>query len=162
VLFDPFLRPHDAVSKETRSNKSRRFTQESQFPVERIIQLTGLCQLDTPKQQASQQSRRDVMTKHVAEIVTFKLADGIKTENFVALMQKTEAFVRAQDGFLHRQLSQGEDGSWTDYVIWRDLATAQKVAQAFMQQDFTPDVMAAIAPETANMRHEEVQWSMAA
>ncbi|OBY25089.1 hypothetical protein [Leisingera sp. JC1] len=101
------------------------------------------------------------MSKHVAEIVTFKLADGVSPADFTALMQRTEGFVRAQDGFVTRQLSQGEDGSWTDYVVWQDMATAQKVAQEFMQQDFTPEVMAAIAPDSASMRHEEVQWQMA-
>ncbi|MGR3758819.1 hypothetical protein ACUXV3_01595 [Roseobacteraceae bacterium NS-SX3] len=100
------------------------------------------------------------MSKHVAEIVTFKLADGVSAAEFTALMQRTEGFVRAQDGFVTRRLSQGADGSWTDYVVWKDMATAEKVAAEFMQQDFTPDVMAAIAPDSANMRHEEVQWHM--
>ncbi|MFW8637520.1 hypothetical protein [Cribrihabitans pelagius] len=100
------------------------------------------------------------MSKHVAEIVTFKLADGVSAAEFTSLMQRTETFVRAQDGFLHRQLSQGADGCWTDYVVWKDRATAERVAQAFMQQDFTPEVMAAIAPDSARMRHEEVLWDM--
>ncbi|MEW2911728.1 hypothetical protein [Leisingera sp. JC11] len=101
------------------------------------------------------------MSKHAAEIVTFKLAEGVSPADFTALMQRTEGFVRAQDGFVTRQLSQGEDGKWTDYVVWKDMATAQKVAQEFMQQDFAPEVMAAIAPDSASMRHEEVQWGMA-
>ncbi|KII19235.1 hypothetical protein [Phaeobacter sp. S60] len=101
------------------------------------------------------------MDKHVAEIVTFHLAEGVKTAEFVALMQRTEGFVRAQSGFLHRQLTQGADGSWTDYVVWQDMATAKEVAQSFMTQEFSAEVMAAIAPDTAKMRHEEVLWSMA-
>ncbi|WP_323779015.1 hypothetical protein [Leisingera sp.] len=101
------------------------------------------------------------MRKHVAEIVTFKLEKGVSPADFVALMQRTEGFVRAQAGFVRRQLSQGADGSWTDYVLWQDMATAQQVAQEFMQQDFTPEVIAAIAPGSAHMRHEEVFWGMA-
>jgi len=101
------------------------------------------------------------MSKHVAEIVTFKLADGVSPEKFVALSQASEAFVRAQAGFVHRQLSQGEDGSWTDYVIWKDMETARKVAAEFHNQDFCGDLMAAIAPDTAKMRHETVLWDMA-
>ncbi|MFS4582739.1 hypothetical protein [Phaeobacter sp. C3_T13_0] len=102
------------------------------------------------------------MNKHVAEIVTFHLADGVKKQDFVTLMQKTEGFVRAQSGFVHRQLSQGSDGSWTDYVVWENMAKAQAVAQSFMQQDFAPMVMAAMAPDTAKMRHEDVLWMMEA
>ncbi|MBY6137880.1 hypothetical protein KUV26_00345 [Leisingera daeponensis] len=101
------------------------------------------------------------MSKHVAEIVTFKLADGVSPADFTALMQRTEGFVRAQNGFITRQLSQGEDGSWTDYVVWKDMATAQKVAKTFMQQEFAPEVVAALAPDSASMRHEEVLWQMA-
>ncbi|OED48680.1 hypothetical protein AB838_09145 [Rhodobacteraceae bacterium (ex Bugula neritina AB1)] len=101
------------------------------------------------------------MRKHVAEIVTFKLADGVSPADFMALMQRTEDFVRKQDGLVTRQLSQGEDGKWTDYVVWKDMATAQNVAQTFMQQEFAPEVVAALAPDSASMRHEEVLWQMA-
>ncbi|SLN34476.1 hypothetical protein TRL7639_01573 [Falsiruegeria litorea R37] len=98
----------------------------------------------------------------VAEIVTFTLAAGISDAEFVALSQASEAFVRATPGFLHRQLSKGMDGRWTDYVIWQDMETAQRVAASFPSQDFAPALMAAIAPGSAEMRHEEVHWQMMA
>jgi hypothetical protein len=99
---------------------------------------------------------------HVAEIVTFHLADGVSPDAFVELSQATETFVRSNPGFLHRQLSQGEDGSWTDYVVWRDMDTAQRVAKSFADQEFAPKLMAAIDPETVKMRHEPIHWDMAA
>lgn len=99
---------------------------------------------------------------HVAEIVTFHLAEGVSPDAFVKLSRATEAFVRAHPGFLHRQLSRGEDGSWTDYVVWRDMNTAQRVAKAFADQAFAPELMAAIDPETVKMRHEHIHWDMAA
>ncbi|MEX0304401.1 MAG: hypothetical protein AB3N24_18425 [Leisingera sp.] len=101
------------------------------------------------------------MSKHVAEIVTFELAEGVSPAEFVALSQASEAFVRAQPGFLHRQLSRGADGRWTDYVIWKDMDTAKSVAEEFHKQDFCAGLMQAIAKSTANMRHEEVLWDMA-
>ncbi|WP_171207333.1 MULTISPECIES: hypothetical protein [unclassified Ruegeria] len=99
---------------------------------------------------------------HVAEIVTFTLANGTTPEEFVKLSQSTEAFVRAAPGFTHRQLSQGEDGRWTDYVIWADMKAAKDAAAQFPQQDFAPALMAAIDPETMQMRHENVLWNMTA
>lgn len=99
---------------------------------------------------------------HVAEIVTFTLAAGTTSEDFVKLSQRTEAFVRAAPGFAHRQLSQGEDGRWTDYVVWTDEKSAKDAAAAFMQQDFAPALMAAINPDSAQMRHETVLWKMTA
>ena len=98
----------------------------------------------------------------VAEIVTFTLAPGISDPEFVALSQASETFVRATPGFMHRHLSKGADGRWTDYVIWQNMETAQKVATLFPQHGFAPALMAAIAPGSEQMRHEEVHWQMMA
>ena len=97
---------------------------------------------------------------HVAEIVTFTLAEGTSPEAFVKLSQSTESFVRAAPGFAHRHLSQGEDGRWTDYVVWQDMKAAQTAAAEFPQQEFAPALMAAINPESMQMRHEAVLWKM--
>ncbi|KIC43472.1 hypothetical protein RA27_06195 [Ruegeria sp. ANG-R] len=99
---------------------------------------------------------------HVAEIVTFTLADGTKPEEFVKLSQASETFVRAAPGFAHRQLSHGEDGRWTDYVVWTDMKSAQNAAAAFMQQDCAAAMMAVINPDSVQMRHENVLWNMTA
>ncbi|GAA6158196.1 MULTISPECIES: hypothetical protein [Ruegeria] len=99
---------------------------------------------------------------HVAEIVTFSLADSTTPEAFVKLSQSTEAFVRAAPGFAHRQLSQGEDGRWTDYVVWTDMKAAQNAAAQFPQQDFAAALMTAIKPDSIQMRHEKVLWNMIA
>ncbi len=99
---------------------------------------------------------------HVAEIVTFTLANGTSPEEFVKLSQTSEAFVRSAPGFAHRQLSHGEDGRWTDYVVWTDMKAAKDAAAQFPQQDFCANLMAAINPESIQMRHENVQWNMTA
>ena len=102
------------------------------------------------------------MPQHVAEIVSFELAEGVTPEQFVTLSQASEAYIRAAPGFLHRQLSHGEDGRWTDYVIWADIKCAKSIADDFPKQEFAPALMAAIATGSAKMRHETVLWHMAA
>ncbi|WP_298847864.1 hypothetical protein [uncultured Ruegeria sp.] len=99
---------------------------------------------------------------HVAEIVTFTLANGTTPEEFVKLSQASEAFVRSAPGFAHRQLSQGEDGRWTDYVVWTDMKAAQKAAAQFPKQKCAAGMMAAINPDSVQMRHETVLWNMTA
>ncbi len=99
---------------------------------------------------------------HVAEIVTFSLANGTTPAEFVKLSQASEGFVRSAPGFTHRHLSQGEDGRWTDYVVWTDMKAAKDAAAQFPQQDFCADLMAAINPESIQMRHENVLWNMTA
>jgi hypothetical protein len=101
-------------------------------------------------------------TNPVAEIVTFTLAGGITPEAFVALSQQSEAFVRAQPGFMFRRLSCGDDGRWSDHVIWRDHASAQAAAEAFSRQPFAAALMQAIEPGSIDMRHEDILWQMAA
>ncbi len=98
----------------------------------------------------------------VAEFVTFTLADGTTAEEFIKLSQASEAFVRAAPGFVHRHLSQGEDGCWTDCVVWQNMNAAQDAAAKFPQQEFAPALMAAIKSGSEKMRHENVLWNMTA
>lgn len=97
--------------------------------------------------------------QNVAETVTFKLAPTITPDQFITLMKTTEAFVQNNPGFVFRRLSSGEDGRWTDTVIWSDMATAKAAADAFPQQDFAAAVMAAIDAETVEIRHEIIHWT---
>lgn len=97
---------------------------------------------------------------HVAEIVTFTLADGTTPEQFVGLSRASEAFVRAAPGFALRRLSQGQDGRWTDYVVWSDMKSAHDAAAEFSQQPFAAGMMAAINPDSLQMRHETVLWTL--
>lgn len=101
------------------------------------------------------------MTQNVAETVSFELAPGITADQFIALSKQSEAFVRQNPGFVFRRLSAGEDGRWTDTVIWADMDTAQAAAADFPNQDFAPALMAAIAPDSVQMRHETIHWTVA-
>lgn len=97
----------------------------------------------------------------VAEIVTFKQADGITDTALIMAAKGTEAFVKSAPGFLSRTLSKGEDGTWTDYVIWADMDAARTAGQAAMAEASFAPFMAAIAPDSVTMRHEPVAWSIA-
>lgn len=102
------------------------------------------------------------MTKPVIEIVTFSLAEGVTPEAFLEINKGTEAFIRSMPGFMHRQLSHAEDGRWTDYVTWDSMESAKAAAAAFMADGCTAELMKAILPDSANMRHETLLWDMAA
>lgn len=102
------------------------------------------------------------MKNAVAEIVTFALADTVDPAAFVEISKGTESFVRSLPGFVHRQLSLGEDGRWTDYVIWDSMEAARSAAEAFMKAECAAALMTAIAPDTVKMRHEKILWKMAA
>lgn len=97
----------------------------------------------------------------VAETVTFRLNTDVTAAQFIALSKQSTDFVRANPGFVFRRLSAGEDGSWTDTVIWKDMETALEVAESFGKQDFAPALMAAIKPDSVQIRHETIHWTLA-
>lgn len=96
----------------------------------------------------------------VAEIVTFTLNDGVDETAFVEATKGTEAFVSTAPGFISRQLSRGQNGIWTDYVLWSDLASAQAAGAAVMAEPGFAQFIGAIDPNSVKMRHEPVIWSM--
>jgi len=98
----------------------------------------------------------------VAEVVRFELVKDVSDAQFVTLSQTSEDYVRSANGFLTRTLSKGEDGRWTDYVLWKDMEAALAMAAEFPKQAFAKDLMAAIAPNTVKMEHQTVLWQMSA
>jgi hypothetical protein len=96
----------------------------------------------------------------VAEIVTFRLADGIGDARFLDAARATEAFVRAAPGFVARRLTRGDDGRWTDYVEWDSLASAQAAAERIMADPGAADFIGAIAPDSIEMRHEALRLAL--
>ncbi len=102
------------------------------------------------------------MTLNVAETVTFELAEQVSSADFITHIKATEGFVRNCPGFVFRRLSCGDDGRWTDTVIWADMETAQAAAKAFEAQPFLPALMATMKPGSVQMRHETIHWTMGA
>jgi hypothetical protein len=94
------------------------------------------------------------------EIVTFRLVPGVETAAFVQAAHATEAPLRGQPGFLRRRLVQGADGQWTDWVEWRDTASAHAAAEAMMAEPAFGPFIAMIAMDTVVMRHETMAFAM--
>lgn len=94
------------------------------------------------------------------EVVTFRLVPGADPAAFVSAARATEAPVRAQPGFLRRRLVQGPDGRWTDWVEWRDAASAEAAAQAMMAEPAFGPFMAQIDADGLVMRHEVLAFAM--
>lgn len=98
-------------------------------------------------------------SSQVAEIVTFELNEGVSDADYIALNQKSHAYVSYARGFVSRKLSKSADGRWTDYVVWQNLEDAMAAQAGFMDQDFAPDMIGAINAETLRMEHQNVMWS---
>jgi hypothetical protein len=96
-----------------------------------------------------------------AEIVTFRLVEGISPSQFLEDAKKTLPVWKEFGGCLERSLSVGEDGLWTDYIIWKDLETAIKAAEDVPKDPRFADFGKAIDPASADMRHTnvEIKWA---
>ncbi len=88
-----------------------------------------------------------------AEIVTFRLQSGTDEVDFLRAAQATEAPLAAQPGFLRRSLCRDDTGQWTDYVEWRDLASARAAAELMIALPEFGTFVAAMDPDTLSMRH---------
>jgi hypothetical protein len=95
----------------------------------------------------------------IAEIVTFTLIAGADPAAFLEAARATDPLVQAQPGFVARQLSQGPDGRWTDYVLWQDIEAAHAASQAVMQDAGFGAFAAMIDAGAMQMRHEEILWT---
>lgn len=96
----------------------------------------------------------------VAEIVSFKPKAGTDAAQFLTDIQATDAVVRAASGFVSRNLSKGEDGAWTDYVLWQSMDDAMNAAETVVKDPSFAPLGAAIDMDTLVMRHETVLWQM--
>ena len=94
------------------------------------------------------------------EVVTFRLVAGADDAAFIEAARATEAPLAGQPGFLRRRLVQAADGQWTDWVEWRDAASAHAAAEAMMAEPAFAPFMALIDGASVIMRHEALAFAM--
>ena len=105
-------------------------------------------------------SARGTPPTAIAEVVSFRINQGIDDTEFNSAARATEGLVRAQSGFLARYLVLADSGVWTDFVVWENAARARAAATAVMQAAAFAPFMAAIDVSSIEMSHQPVCWSM--
>jgi hypothetical protein len=96
----------------------------------------------------------------VAEIVTFRLAQGVADDAFLETARGTQPFVNAAPGFVARRLSRADDGTWTDHVVWSSMDQAMAAAEALMTEPAAAPFLQAIDMTSLAMRHEAILLQM--
>lgn len=94
--------------------------------------------------------------ERVAEIVTFRLADGAEVADFVAAAAGMAPFLDETGAVLSRTLSRDADGLWTDYILWSSLSAAKSAAADLPAHPAAAPFMSAIAFDTVVMRHADI------
>ena len=93
------------------------------------------------------------------EIVEFRLGRGTGAA-FVAANQPLNDWLRAQPGFVSRQLAERDDGSYIDFLIWASRSDADAAAGKVMAVFGEADAMTMIDPESIRMSHAPVLMSL--
>ncbi len=96
----------------------------------------------------------------IAEIVHFRLADGVTEARFLEATSKMQPLVEAAPGYVSRHLSKNDDGSWTDYLVWTDLEKAEAAAASILSDPKAEDFGQAIDATSVEMRHETIMMQM--
>ncbi|MEL6608667.1 MAG: hypothetical protein AAFO58_11750 [Pseudomonadota bacterium] len=95
-----------------------------------------------------------------AEIVSFRLIDGADPAAFLDAAAATRAVLEAFGGCRARYLTRGDDGTWTDIVIWTDRATALAAAQHVVKDPAFAPFGAMIDGPSVTMGHADILWQM--
>jgi len=76
------------------------------------------------------------MTDQIIELATITLAEG-KTEDelLIASDNFQRDFLDQQSGFLRRDMVRGNDGSYTDIILWESRAHADAVFKQAMKSE---------------------------
>jgi hypothetical protein len=93
------------------------------------------------------------MTTTVIELVTYKLNQGIDKSALNDSHSKVNDFLKAQQGFLYRSLSEDKNGLLHDIVYWQDMNCAEQAGKAFEQSAACASLMSITDTESVTMQH---------
>lgn len=106
------------------------------------------------------EAMRGAAANPVAEIVTFRLSEGADPKAFVAAASGMTPFLTETGAVISRTLSTDDGGLWTDYITWTSMQAAKDAAKAVMARPEAAPFMALIDPETVELRHAPILFSM--
>jgi hypothetical protein len=89
----------------------------------------------------------------VKEIAIFRLIEGTNTDAFLTSAQATFDLLASYDGFIERELTVNEDGTWFDLVTWRDMDAALRAAEQIMSSKIGQTFGSHIDMSSLQMNH---------
>ncbi|KZN34099.1 antibiotic biosynthesis monooxygenase family protein [Pseudoalteromonas luteoviolacea] len=97
------------------------------------------------------------MKQNIIEIVTFKLNQGVSTEQMLEKSAAFEEFAAKQPGFLYRSLAhQADTDTFVDVSYWETLEDNKKMQAAFEEVDVCQAFCALVDKESVGISHHTV------
>jgi hypothetical protein len=92
----------------------------------------------------------------VLELVVFKLKDGATDDQLLATVDRVSDWVKAQPGFISRDLTySASEDRWIEVIWWDSLEEAESAASVAMSSDSCAPMFALIDMESALYLHGE-------
>ena len=101
------------------------------------------------------------MTKSVVEVVTFKLAQNVSSDEFLESAKAVNSLLDQTEGFVRRHLSVADDGVWTDHIEWQSLEQAKSASESLLKFEAAGPFLAAIDGDSVAMGHNALKMSHA-
>lgn len=93
----------------------------------------------------------------VLELVVFELRDGVTREQFLGTVDGLSEWVKAQPGFISRELAHDPTGDrWIDVVWWQTMQDALAAAQAAVSSESCAPMFALIDTAATQMLHGDL------
>jgi len=99
-------------------------------------------------------------TMTTAEFVTYRLKEGISNKAFVQAASAINSYLRESGNVMSRSLSCGDDGLWTDHIVWKSMKTAEETAAMVMQKPEFGQMSELIDPDSMNLRYASILMQM--
>lgn len=96
----------------------------------------------------------------VAEIVTYRLNEGVSQADHLAAADATRAYLKETGAVISRSLSVDESGLWTDYIVWASHTAAKAAEAQAMQRPEFGVFFAGMDESSAMMRHAPIMMQM--
>ncbi|MDK1287573.1 antibiotic biosynthesis monooxygenase family protein [Pseudoalteromonas umbrosa] len=97
------------------------------------------------------------MKQNIIEIVTFKLMEGVSTEQILEKSADFEEFVAKQPGFLYRSLAhQADTDTFVDISYWETLEDNKKMQAVFEEAPACKAYCALVDKESVGISHHNV------
>ena len=90
------------------------------------------------------------------ELSTYRAADGVTEDEMREVSASLTPLLEGLPGFVSRQVSIAEDGTWTDAVVWTSLDAALPAAEAFAAFPEGATFFEMVDPDAVTLQHSTI------
>ncbi|MEH6442711.1 MAG: hypothetical protein V7784_02340 [Oceanospirillaceae bacterium] len=99
----------------------------------------------------------DKSTANVLEYVTFRAADNVNVDKLARVAVDIDKVLIDYPGFIDRQVSLQEDGTWVEVVYWENIETAKGALDKFLKDPKTAEFLGLVDPKSVTLVYSSIK-----